>query len=477
MDQTHADYCQRNYDNDPDIDLFEFQKLLKDEFNKYGKNYDTRINNSYTNISFIELCQELNKLIESSQGQEILPIDDPNNNLNSLREKVKNMPVEIIEKVFSGLPVEDYKYFTQNNPQLRNIGFSVVIANELRKYVNDFIPAMAFDDILRNNNAVVAGGSLCSLYHEDVVNDIDIYMHIKDGWNVYKTLVNDHRFHNPRFELIPPYDGSFFRENNIIGRIRIYKYIYLNVPESQNTYIKHCYIDLILIKDEFPLQSVIKNFDLNFCQIWYDGTIVQATDMDAIINKSGILRGAYVHKLFETLNKFTISRVKKYIARGYKIKYEDPRTCNFNLQINKMNDEEYVFQKFHDIIISYIVYNEGLSDSRNHNHHLNLLNSYTQIPTNFALNIKDSEFTEYVNTNDKFSLKIYLILRKPLTEYNEANFKKYLSGYNFDSKKFNELFKHLSEEVLASMETNNEYFRQYYKLFLKYGATQKVYVV
>jgi hypothetical protein len=50
--------------------------------------------------------------------------------------------------------------------------------------------------------------------------------------------------------------------------------------------------------------DVVQNFDLSFCQIWYDGKGVWATHPEHVKTKSGILQGDYVKVLLEHNNKF-----------------------------------------------------------------------------------------------------------------------------------------------------------------------------
>ena len=57
---------------------------------------------------------------------------------------------------------------------------------------------------------------------------------------------------------LPPYDASFFRKNDIIGRFMI-------------NFRPRLYIDILVVKNEKSLVDVVKSFDLSFCKTWYDG--------------------------------------------------------------------------------------------------------------------------------------------------------------------------------------------------------------
>ena len=68
-------------------------------------------------------------------------------------------------------------------------------------------------------------------------------------------------------------------------------------------------------------QQVATNFDLTFCQIWYDGEAVYASHPDHIREKRGVLQGDYVQS-FINGNKFLQQRIRKYRLRGFTISIE-----------------------------------------------------------------------------------------------------------------------------------------------------------
>ena len=77
-------------------------------------------------------------------------------------------------------------------------------------------------------------------------------------------------------------------KNNILARFRLSNYDVSNLGR---------YIDLMIIPDDLLLTSVVQNFDLTFCEIWFDGEKVYATDIDGILNKSGTIRQEYKEAL------------------------------------------------------------------------------------------------------------------------------------------------------------------------------------
>ena len=82
-------------------------------------------------------------------------------------------------------------------------------------------------------------------------------------------------------------------------------------------------IDIMAVRNKKSPVDVVQNFDLTFCQVWYDGKDVWATHPEHIVERVGYLQGDYV-KLFLGKNQFLENRLKKYTARGFEIRF-DPK--------------------------------------------------------------------------------------------------------------------------------------------------------
>ena len=85
-------------------------------------------------------------------------------------------------------------------------------------------------------------------------------------------------------------------------------------------------VDVMFVRNKRSPEKVASNFDLTFCQVWYDGENVYATHPEHIREKKGILQGDYV-KTFLRGNKFLIHRMQKYVDRGFTIEM-DPAVRN-----------------------------------------------------------------------------------------------------------------------------------------------------
>ena len=181
-------------------------------------------------------------------------------------------------------------------------------------------------DTLIKNEALLAGGSVLSVFSDLPINDLDIYVNEKNAMTIYKDLLDIGYYKVENLCLAPPYDQSFFKKNHILSRFRL----------LIDNYIP---IDLMIIKDEIKLVSVVTNFDLSFCEIWFDGQNVYAVDPEGIKNKEGRLKPEYNEALFKYFNKFIINRIKKYGERGFKISYSSPfSTCRFLYKAEEVKD-------------------------------------------------------------------------------------------------------------------------------------------
>jgi hypothetical protein len=181
---------------------------------------------------------------------------------------------------------------------------------------------------LIKNKALLAGGSVLGCFSDFKNNnlDLDIYVNEKNAMTIYKDLSNIGYNNIKNLCLAPPYDQSFFRKNHILTRIRL----------ENEDFIP---IDLMIIPDNISLISVVTNFDLSFCEIWFDGQNVYAMDPEGIKNKEGVLKPDYLESLFKYFNDFITNRIKKYGKRGFKISYSSPfSTCRFLYKAEEIKD-------------------------------------------------------------------------------------------------------------------------------------------
>jgi len=214
------------------------------------------------------------------------------------------------------------------------------------------------NEYIKHSNAIIAGGAVLAAYSDDVVNDLDIYIHVSKTVDFVNKLVDDGTYELALEGnyLRPSYDQSFFRKNNILARF------------SFNTVsrAKFPVIDVMIIPDEIPLLNVVTNFDLSFCEIWYDGYYVKAVDAKGVLTKTGTLKKDYTDKLLLDLNRFTVKRLKKYIKKGYVISYDSEKPINTFEKETKsiLSPEEWVVHKLYNWIVFSIRTNNKLDSLR-----------------------------------------------------------------------------------------------------------------
>ena len=110
---------------------------------------------------------------------------------------------------------------------------------------------------------------------------------------------------------------SFFTKNGIVSVRKHHRGI-----EGTPTYEE---MDIVEANDSTSPIKIIKNFDLTFCENWYDGKQVWLTHADHVEKKHGFLENHYLDLLY--INKAqTIGRIKKYAGRGFRVSIVNPIT-------------------------------------------------------------------------------------------------------------------------------------------------------
>lgn len=204
-----------------------------------------------------------------------------------------------------------------------------ILKQRLSDMMLDDLPA-----ILTEHDAIIAGGFVLNAILHSHNNsgftntDIDIYVNRRNAINLLKRLQEQHNY---MISVIgaSPYDLSFFYKNHILARFYLFV-IDAFVPQPYS-------IDVMIVDDDTDVETVAQNFDLSFCEAWYNGLLVQASNEEHIVNKKGILKNDYVNALVVYKNGFIIRRIKKYIERGFDISYTYDNTEDIELQLSEKN--------------------------------------------------------------------------------------------------------------------------------------------
>jgi hypothetical protein len=172
-----------------------------------------------------------------------------------------------------------------------------------------------FNECLQRHNAIVSGGSILSWGFRLFGNftDIDIYVpskHIKSFLLEIAELLNVAMPRQINMQIKSPsaYCRSFLKRNNIT---RIYVIAVAHQP----------FIDIMEVKDISEPTKVVSNFDLTFCECYYDGRHVMVNYPEHIATKTGFLRKDYILDYLSG-NCFIKKRIEKYLNRGFTIDFD-----------------------------------------------------------------------------------------------------------------------------------------------------------
>lgn len=185
----------------------------------------------------------------------------------------------------------------------------------------------SFITALKNSKAIISGGFvLRHLLFEDIDNfedqDIDIYFNIKNSKEITRKIIFDEEnsIHRAYFDYMSNTEGyceSFLSKNKIT---RVIKIEGLKFKDSQ----KLSNIDLMYVRNSQPLETVVKNFDLSCCMNYFDGEKIHILGNEKdLFEKKMTLSPDYIENMLNG-NKFTISRIKKYISRGFYLQISSP---------------------------------------------------------------------------------------------------------------------------------------------------------
>ncbi len=239
------------------------------------------------------------------------------------------VPIKTIEeaKAITDVPpaapvTELPQYTTRIEQKLEDCFYEGYNANVAAIAKGEFLPALR--QLLIDNEAIIAGGFLLNALGKYPSGtgqvDLDIYVpcrHLK-GFNlIWAKIIQATRI--SQFQSTH-YCKSFLRKNGIrsVQKLRAAKPISPECPTQE--------VDVMAVRNRRPVTEVVKNFDLTFCQIWYDGRSVFATHPTHIENKVGLLQKDYV-RVFLAGNTFLKHRLYKYQQRGFRVLL-DPNGLN-----------------------------------------------------------------------------------------------------------------------------------------------------
>jgi len=170
---------------------------------------------------------------------------------------------------------------------------------------------------LKDNHAIISGGFLLKAigtFVDEKSVDIDIYVptaHTAVFRGIMSKLFDEtsHVTH-----LASP--TGFLNKNGIVSVTKYKREI------DADHYAE---MDIVEVKGDRTPKDVVQNFDLTFCENWYDGENVYMTYPEHVKTKKGFLENHYLKLLFEG-SQVLINRMKKYIRRGFRVSINNPVT-------------------------------------------------------------------------------------------------------------------------------------------------------
>lgn len=192
--------------------------------------------------------------------------------------------------------------------QLTDVENSKVLTAFQHHLENSSLTFDTFRQLVVDHHALVAGGSVLGALTDTHINDFDVYVISTHAKSLIKELTNvvSARYHQCA-DVASTYDRSFFRKNHILIR----------VPMRFSSNVS---VDVVVVADDVALETVVTNFDLSFCEVWWDGSKTYAADPDGIRERVGILKPDYRDCLIREFNPFIARRLQKYKDRGFQVK-------------------------------------------------------------------------------------------------------------------------------------------------------------
>jgi hypothetical protein len=214
-------------------------------------------------------------------------------------------------------------------------------SNQFYKLGQDFL------NNLKEYKAIAAGGFILQACLGETWGDLDIdlYVHTSDAPKLLAKIIPSHPINDHRkvglFQS-QNYHNSFMHRNSV-------EYL-----------IMYGSVQIMCIKDDVFLDDVIGSFDLDICQVSFDGDEIRLhnVELDSIMNKKGKLNPEY----YNMFNYKLIKRIVKYRNRGFDIDCDVNRGLTSSLTL-KENMDELSPSDFEKEACKKILYAEALKGS------------------------------------------------------------------------------------------------------------------
>ena len=240
-------------------------------------------------------------------------------------------------------------------PKVKPVMMDTYITDLKERLNKKFDKKTAYDSLsslLKETGAILAGGFVLQIIAKYEVShrlDMDFYCPTKNIPNFIKKMASpDEPGKTGLFEraiqsntiTASLYCSSFLQRNGI-RKIYTFSQIEespeaISVPLETRRKEYPQMIDIMSVRNSRNVSDVVQNFDLTFCQVWWDGEHIWATHPEDILEKKGVLQNDYA-VLFLQGNKFLRKRIQKYMKRGFNIKLENSNLGDINNNVICLN--------------------------------------------------------------------------------------------------------------------------------------------
>lgn len=191
---------------------------------------------------------------------------------------------------------------------------------------------LAFFRLMKEKGILMAGGSILHVLTKQpgYANDFDMYSPLESVKPMVAFLEKEFQANRYPDRYASVYSMSFLRKNGINKVISFSNTSHI-IPRyyliSEIDHFPRPVIDLMQLKKGVRPIDVVSNFDLTFCQCWFDGEKFYATHPEDIRKKEGSLNQDY-RATFLAGNMFLKNRFEKYNKKGFTISIPSEKPTN-----------------------------------------------------------------------------------------------------------------------------------------------------
>jgi hypothetical protein len=247
--------------------------------------------------------------------------------------------------------------------------------------------------------------------------NLDIYAHPDNMIEILNELINIHQFGITDIKIHYPYIAyadnrdinTFLLTDDALLRVMLF-----NIDNGIS-------IDVTIIKKTIELVTSIRNSDLTFSRIWYDGNKTYSLSSNEIKDMKGSLNTDFYYHYCND-NLYLLNKIQKYRYKGFNISL--PHCKNVNKTDFKSNIESFILKY---LLNQFLLSMKNKGSNQIYNFFLNMIyeaNIEENIPLSiciFLTSFNHYKFMEIEQFIKKYNLKKYMKLFIELLENYKNN--------------------------------------------------------